>query len=110
MVKESISKNFLLQFLYQGLILIIPLILSPYLTRILQEAALGVYSYTNSIAYYFVVLSMLGITRYGQRIVSQNSSDEIKLRKIFRKIKLLREKNIFQIFAVPKGTSVFPKG
>ena len=24
--------------------------------------------------------------------------------------KLLREKNIFQIFAVPKGTSVFPKG
>lgn len=83
MVKESISKNFLLQFLYQGLILIIPLILSPYLTRILQEAALGVYSYTNSIAYYFVVLSMLGITRYGQRIVSQNSSDEIKLRKFF---------------------------
>ncbi len=83
MKKESLSKNLVFQFLYQGLILVIPLILSPYLTRTLQETALGIYSYTNSIAYYFVILSLLGISRYGQRIISQSADDETLLRKNF---------------------------
>ena len=75
MQKQSLSKNLIFQFLYQGLILVIPLIISPYLTRVLHETALGVYSYTNSIAYYFVLLAMLGISRHGQRIISKYSSD-----------------------------------
>lgn len=83
MKQQSISKNMIFQFLYQALILIIPLILAPYLTRTLQETALGVYSYTNSIAYYFVMLSMLGISRHGQRVIAQNLSNEIALRKTF---------------------------
>lgn len=81
--KQSLSKNLVFQFLYQGVILVIPLILSPYLTRTLQETSIGIYSYTNSIAYYFVILSMLGIFRHGQRVISQNSDNEIGLRKVF---------------------------
>ncbi|RGS74956.1 flippase, partial [Coprococcus sp. AF21-14LB] len=69
--------------MYQGLILIVPLILSPCLTRTLQETAIGIYSYTNSIAYYFVILSLLGISRHGQRIISQSSENSIELRKNF---------------------------
>lgn len=83
MQKQSLSKNFIFQFLYQGLILLIPLVLSPYLTRVLQETALGTYTYINSTAYYFVIFAMLGISRHGQRIVSQNVNDELKLRKAF---------------------------
>ncbi len=81
--RDSLSKNFFFQFFYQGLILIIPLILSPYLTRVLQETALGIYSYVNSIAYYFLILCNLGISRHGQRIVSKFIDDEINLRKAF---------------------------
>ena len=44
---------------------------------------MGNYSYTNSIAYYFVILSLLGISRYGQRIISQSADDETLLRKNF---------------------------
>ena len=83
MKKQSLSKNMIFQFLYQGLILFIPLVLSPYLTRTLQETAIGVYSYTNSIAYYFVILAMLGISRHGQRVISQSSDDEMSLRRNF---------------------------
>ena len=83
MKKQSLSKNMIFQFLYQGLILVIPLILSPYLTRTLQETAIGVYSYTYSIAYYFVIAAMLGISRHGQRIISQNSNDKILVRRSF---------------------------
>lgn len=81
--KQSISKNFFFQYVYQVLILVIPLILAPYLSRTLKETALGVFSYANSIASYFVALAMLGIARHGQRIISENSNDELQLRKSF---------------------------
>lgn len=83
MERQSLSKNFMYQFLYQILILVIPLVLSPYLTRTLQETALGNYTYANSIAYYFVLIAMLGISRYGQRVISQTSGNELKLRRTF---------------------------
>lgn len=83
MNRQSLSKNFIFQFLYQGLILAIPLVLSPYLTRTLKETALGNYTFANSIAYYFVVFANLGISRHGQRIISQSSGESVKLRKEF---------------------------
>lgn len=61
----------------------IPLIVSPYLTRTLEGNSLGVYSYTYSIAYYFVVFAMLGINKHGQRIISQRRSSFTELRKMF---------------------------
>lgn len=82
MKKQSLSKNFFFQFAYQGLVLIIPLILSPYLTRTLGELEIGNYTFVNSIAYYFIVFANLGIARHGQRIISQ-SNDEKILRKEF---------------------------
>lgn len=81
--KQSLSKNFVYQFVYQGLILFLPLILSPYLTRVLRETSLGVYSYVNSIAFYFVTLSNLGISRYGQRLVSQTETGSNSMRTNF---------------------------
>lgn len=83
MNKQSISKNFFFQYVYQILILVIPLILAPYLSRTLKETSLGVFSYANSIAAYFVAMSMLGIARHGQRVISENADDNIKLRRSF---------------------------
>lgn len=83
MKKQSLLKNYVYQFLYQGLTLVIPFILSPYLTRTLQETALGTYTYVNSIAYYFVIASNLGIGVHGKRIIARHSSDLTKTRKLF---------------------------
>lgn len=83
MKKDNISKNFIFQLLYQGIILVIPLMLSPYLTRTLQDNALGTFSFVNSIAYYFLILANLGISRHGQRIISVNADNEFELRKQF---------------------------
>lgn len=80
---DSPKKNFVFQFLYQITILVIPLVVSPYLTRTLGATSLGVYSYTYSIAYYFVTFAMLGINRYGQRVISQRRGNLVKLRKTF---------------------------
>lgn len=81
--KNSLKTNMIFQTLYQLVILIFPMIVSPYLTRVLGEGPLGEYTYSSSIAYYFIVLAALGINQYGQRVISQRRDDETKLRKTF---------------------------
>lgn len=78
---DSMKKNFSFQFTYQIIILVLPLIISPYLTRVLGGEALGIYTFTYSIAYYFVVCANLGISKHGQRIVAERKSDVDNLRK-----------------------------
>lgn len=83
MIKDSTKKNFIYQLCYQIIVLVLPLIVAPYLTRTLKDFNLGVYNYTNSIAYYFVVLAMLGIAKHGQRVIASCNDDENKVRKTF---------------------------
>lgn len=83
MRKRGIGANMLIQGLYQFVILGVPLVISPYLTRTLGSEELGVYTYSQSIAYYFVVAAMLGINRHGQRAISSAVGDETALRKTF---------------------------
>ena len=83
MKKQGLKANFIFQGLYQFIILCIPLIISPYLTRVIGSNGLGIYTYTNSIAYYFVLFANLGIAKYGQRIIAVNRDDLIRLRKTF---------------------------
>ena len=83
MSDNTLKKNLLYQSLYQAIMLIIPLVISPYVTRKLGADALGIYSFTYSIAYYFVIVSMLGIIRHGQRAIAEVRGDGIKLRKTF---------------------------
>ena len=80
--KQSVSNNFIFQFAYQIWMLIIPLIIAPYLTRVLGDTAIGIFTYANSIAYYFIIFANLGISRYGQRIIAQ-SSNTLELRMTF---------------------------
>ncbi len=78
---DSPRKNFVFQATYQMVILVVPLIVSPFLTRKLGSKALGIYTYTFSIAYYFVIVAMLGINKYGQRVVADKRNDIVSLRK-----------------------------
>lgn len=80
---DSAKKNFVFQIFYQVVILVLPLIVSPYLTRTMGSTSLGIYTYTYSIAYYFVAFAMLGINRHGQRIIAQRRGDMVSLRKTF---------------------------
>lgn len=78
--KQSIANNFVFQFLYQTWLLIIPLIIAPYLTRVLGDTALGIFTYVNSVAYYFILFANLGISRYGQRVIAKsNNMQELRV-------------------------------
>lgn len=83
MKADSLKKSFSFQSIYQILFYFIPLVIAPYLTRVLGSSNLGVYAYINSIAGYFILFANLGISKHGQRIISTRRDDEESLRKTF---------------------------
>ena len=66
----KLKKNFLYQFGYQILAIILPLITSPYISRVLGAEAIGDYTYTYTVSYYFYIACMLGFDTYGQRRIA----------------------------------------
>lgn len=86
MQKTSIKKNFMYQMIYQILMIILPFITSPYIARVIGAEGLGAYSYSYSVAYYFVLFSMLGLQNYGNRIIAQSREEQEKLNDIFSNV------------------------
>ena len=90
MPKKSITKNYLYNLAYQILILILPLITTPYLSRVLGAKGTGIYSYTYTIVNYFVLFGTLGVALYGQREIAYAQQKKHKRKKIFRELVLFR--------------------
>lgn len=83
---SNVKKNFAYQMMYELLILILPFVTSPYIARVIGAEGLGNYSYTFTIANYFVLFAMLGIKNYGNRAVAQARDDQNKLNVTFSNI------------------------
>ncbi|MDE6670625.1 MAG: flippase [Ruminococcus sp.] len=83
---SNVKKNFAYQMMYELLILILPFVTSPYIARVIGADGVGNYSYTYTIANYFVLFAMLGIKNYGNRAVAQARDDQNKLNVTFSNI------------------------
>ncbi|MBR2290252.1 MAG: flippase [Clostridia bacterium] len=81
--KKSVVRNYMYNLIYQVLILILPLITTPYLSRVLGAEGVGIYGYTYSIVTYFVLFGSLGIALYGQREIAYVQNDPKKRKKVF---------------------------
>ena len=80
---KSIKKNFIYNALYNVLILIIPLVTTPYISRVIGAKNIGIYSYTYSIAAYFGMFILLGLNNYGNRTIAMVRKDKKVLSKTF---------------------------
>ena len=80
---KSENKNFLYNIIYQLLTFVIPLVVTPYISRVLGVDNVGIYSYTYSIVYMFMLIGMLGINNYGNRSIAAVRDDKDKLAKTF---------------------------
>lgn len=74
--KGSVKKNFVFQFSYQVLTMILPLITAPYVSRVLGAQNIGIYSYTYTIVNYFVIFAMLGLNNHGSRAIAKVKDDQ----------------------------------
>ena len=89
-MKKSIAKNYIYNLIYQMLTIVLPLITTPYLSRVLGAENIGIYGYTLSIVTYFVLFGTLGIAMYGQREIAYVQNNQTKQSKTFWEIVITR--------------------
>lgn len=73
--KKNIQKNYLYNLAYEVFLLIVPILVTPYVSRVLGEESTGQYSFVYSIVTYFTVFAALGFGRYAQRLIAQHQGD-----------------------------------
>ena len=90
MERKGTKVNFLYNMVYQVALMILPLITMPYVSRVLGAEGIGTYSYTYSIAQYFLLFGMLGVENYGNRSIARVRDDEQKRSAVFSSIYTLQ--------------------
>ena len=98
----KVIKNYIYNAGYQLLVILLPLITMPYVTRTLTRVGYGQYSYTYTNIQYFVLVAGLGTILYGNREIAyaSKSNDKITISKIFWEIELLNAIAVFTVFAI----------
>lgn len=86
----KLAKNYLYNLAYQIFCILVPLVTTPYISRILGAQNIGIYSYTLSVSTYFIVAGNLGFPLYGQREIAYCAEDRIKRSEIFFEITIIR--------------------
>lgn len=89
-MSKSILKNLSYNVLLQIVLMVLPLISIPYVSRILGAEGIGTYSFTLSITQYFIILGTLGIALYGNRQIAYVRDDVHEMSRTFWSIFILR--------------------
>ena len=87
---NKVIKNYLYNASYQLLLIILPIITTPYVSRVLGADGVGTYSYTNSITQYFILFGCIGLNLYGQREIAYYQNDVRKRNRTFFELVFLR--------------------
>lgn len=113
MQTKSIKYNFILNNIRQVLNFLVPIVVFPYISRILGPESLGKVEFANSITSYFVLFTALGIPTYGVREIARVRDDEKLRSKTVAELSLILLITVFIgyviyfiiIFFVPKFTT-----
>lgn len=79
----KMKSNIIYNLTYQILILALPLISAPYLSRVLGVEGVGTYSYVFSVAYYFYIFITSGLSNYGNRTIAKVKDNKDEVSKKF---------------------------
>lgn len=89
MKNQSLKKNIVLSTIYQILTMVIPLITTPYISRVIGADGIGIYSFTMSIQTYFSMFAALGTASYGAREIARNRNSKEDRSRLFWEIEIL---------------------
>lgn len=96
----KVVKNYLYIVGYQLLAIILPLITSPYISRVLQPKGVGIFTYTYSVSQYFVLLAGLGVSLYGSRQIAYVRNNVKELSRTFFEILIIEFLAVFVTFII----------
>ena len=83
MKNKSIKKNYIYNLILTTLNILFPLIISPYISKVLGPENIGKINYATSIMNWFILFASFGIPRYGVREIARNRRDKKKLSNCF---------------------------
>lgn len=86
----SVKKNYVYNLIAQVLAIILPIVTTPYVTRVLGNENLGIFNYAQSIVNYFVLFGCIGLNTYSQRQVAFYKGDRQKQSQVFWEVLLIR--------------------
>ena len=96
----GLKKNFFYSTVLTTSNYIFPLLVFPYVSRVLGVSNIGICSFIDNLINYFITFSMLGISGLGIREVSSNKSNHQELNKIFSNLIVLNGIFTFVFFVL----------
>lgn len=90
MKKPNVKSNYIYNLIYQVVAIILPIISTPYISKVLGANNIGIYGYTLSISAYFILFGSLGVALYGQREIAYVQKEKEKYSKAFFEIFFLK--------------------
>lgn len=85
-----VIKNYLYNAGYQILLMLAPLITTPYISRVLGAHEYGISTYTNGWVTFFYLMGQMGIALYGNREVAYHRDDKYERSRTFWGIETLQ--------------------
>lgn len=82
----KVIKNYLYNAGYQILLMLAPVITTPYVSRVLGANNNGINTYTNGWVTFFYLVGQLGVTLYGNREIAYHRDNKYERSKIFWEI------------------------
>ena len=107
MAKKNLRKNYLFNLAYQLLLIALPIVVTPYISRVLRPEGVGQYSFSNSITAIFVLFAALGVSLYGQREVARHQGDDRAQSVVFWEIVLCRSVSVLTVVAINVIVALF---
>ncbi len=83
---SKVLRNILYNGAYQLLLVLLPLVTVPYISRVLGASNIGIYSYYFTFAAYFVMFSRLGVNNYGSRSIAEVADNPDLRQQLFSQI------------------------
>lgn len=90
MRQPSIKKNYAYRIVYELVNMLSPLIVTPYLSRVLGRDLIGINSFVTSIMTYFTMAAALGTYSYGTHEIAKHRDDRYETSKLFWEIEALK--------------------
>ena len=89
-MSKKITTNYIYNLAYKILTLIVPLITTPYLSRVLGAEGIGIFHYCMSIVTYFTYAGNLGTPLYGKREIAAVRDNREQRNQLFSDIVIMQ--------------------